>query len=957
MTPGPIRMARRLAVFRTHLFDDDPGTGQPRRECCGQPATCDRFREGECWYFAATDGDQIAARGRYRPGSALSVCERPVYSGEKGNTEEMIRRSDLVFATYSLEVGYDDPDMALVYQHYSPNNLASFIQRKGRGGRGLDDRPVTGATLSPYSPRDSWYFRRPERMLDSARFDIPLNAGNFFVRQGQVLAAVLDALAHHVTVSGGRALTLEGGRVTMTAQAKQEADRLIRLIFGAAVYRELEVADLDDLWRQAISQASPSLHAGMALTALREALPWVPRTLFATVNLPELAVRYENERGEHRTQQEEIHLAFEAATPGNMTRRYGFSLLHWLPPKSGRSPWLSDEVYRGSDGFTIPPLELGSEALLRQLPLEARQEIGPDIYPKICRPGGVALESAGRMLGAGWTANWYYDAEQRAVRRIGATEPDSRLKVHPKSRGSVRGFTYVEARPGAGHPLSTRGIEQLASRFEAFYGGRSEGSQTGLAVTTLTWGADAELRLMDPAQPDIPFTQTFTHPRSGKTLLHGYRVETEGVRLHLNSDRLTSFINGEIERQRDHPDGRWHRGQMFRYLIGSQARAAGINAYEANRAADLLFSAAGRPDLRKKLRGVVRRWDAQTLRDLLQQTFSEMLAHHPLLSARRVDRLGDALADRKFQHLFAEALESVRSDEQFAAYLRSVLIHSLAIRLKQAFVLHGRGDDRQVLVHAKLPIQFGPDAEDIITVAESGAHGDGTTRMFVENLNLVLDDWSSGTLAECPNAREDAIVLQAFQRSDRHAEWRTLDPRNPENMAGLAAELGLGPHADPASMQSVLRLFYGTESVGPERFDLYSLHGEMTAVDARLRADMAREPSQWELVSAVVRAAAEDDPEAPRLAALIRAYQGLEEACQEESLGAESRLAEQAYRLSARLCVDGCQACLHSGSDLMPGALAEPSVSRRLLERLTADRSGGIGRSSKASRARTKRTA
>ncbi len=50
------------------------------------------------------------------------------------------------------------------------------------------------------------------------------------------------------------------------------------------------------------------------------------------------------------------------------------------------------------------------------------------------------------------------------------------------------------------------------------------------------------------------------------------------MRLHLNSDRLTSFINGEIERQRDHPDGRWHQGQMFRYLIGSQARAAGINA-------------------------------------------------------------------------------------------------------------------------------------------------------------------------------------------------------------------------------------------------------------------------------------------------------------------------------------------------------------------------------------------
>ena len=89
---------------------------------------------------------------------------------------------------------------------------------------------------------------------------------------------------------------------------------------------------------------------------------------------------------------------------------------------------------------------------------------------------------------------------------------------------------------------------------------------------------------MDPAQPDIPFSQTFIHPRSGKTLLHGYRVETEGVRLHLNSDRLTSFIDAEIERHRDHPDGRWHRGQMFRYLIGSQARAAGRASGSGERA-------------------------------------------------------------------------------------------------------------------------------------------------------------------------------------------------------------------------------------------------------------------------------------------------------------------------------------------------------------------------------------
>ena len=98
---------------------------------------------------------------------------------------------------------------------------------------------------------------------------------------------------------------------------------------------------------------------------------------------------------------------------------------------------------------------------------------------------------------------------------------------------------------------------------------------------------------------------------------------------------------------------------------------------------------------------------------------------------------------------------------------------------------------------------------------------------------------------------------------------------------------------------------------------------------------MGREPSQWELVSATVRAAADNDSVTPRLAALLETYQGLEDATLEESLGAEARLADQVYRQRARLCVDGCQGCLHTGSDLMPEALAESTVSRRLLEQFT----------------------
>jgi len=101
-----------------------------------------------------------------------------------------------------------------------------------------------------------------------------------------------DSLAHYVAIHGGTGLTAEGGSARVAAPARREADQLIRSIFGEAIYRELEVAGLEDLWQQATTQTTTPLLAGMSSTTLREALPWVPRTLFATVNLPPLALPF-----------------------------------------------------------------------------------------------------------------------------------------------------------------------------------------------------------------------------------------------------------------------------------------------------------------------------------------------------------------------------------------------------------------------------------------------------------------------------------------------------------------------------------------------------------------------------------------------------------------------------------------------------------------------------------------
>ncbi|MYG80454.1 MAG: DEAD/DEAH box helicase [Gemmatimonadetes bacterium] len=58
--------------------------------------------------------------------------------------------SDVVVATASLEVGFDDPNVGAVLQHKAPRDGAQFLQRRGRAGRDPTMRPWTLVVLSDY---------------------------------------------------------------------------------------------------------------------------------------------------------------------------------------------------------------------------------------------------------------------------------------------------------------------------------------------------------------------------------------------------------------------------------------------------------------------------------------------------------------------------------------------------------------------------------------------------------------------------------------------------------------------------------------------------------------------------------------------------------------------------------------------------------------------------------------
>ena len=786
----------------------------------------------------------------------------------------MMRKSDIIFSTSSLEVGYDDPDMNLVYQHYAPVNLASFVQRKGRGGRGADDRPLTGVTLSPYSPRDSWYFRRPELMLDAADFEIPLNMNNYFVRRGQAIAALLDGLSRWKSQNQGRSpIDSVSTPVVLVRQAAAAADEFIREVLGNNIYQEFEIRGVDELWSISYAVRSEELDFARSPRDWGKSFPWMPRLLFQTINLPVLSISTE---GKAEPDQEDISLALATAAPGNMTRRYSFEDFHWVVPQDGRAPW-----------FNGPECVLREEELLygrdigsfeREIPSVVRDGLKGPFHVKLSRPTTIRMEIAGDRHGD-WVAHWAYDRAQRCVVRLGAGQ--SQLpRIQEKSQASLRGFVVVSSDQEKAANCHWSLGKQLGELY-SFVAGKGQAGKPGLRASRLFWASDITLKLEDRNRPEESLTQFFVHPETRVPMFTGYSLETEGVQLQLDSDVLDRFVDAEAGRLAGTEEERWLKGRLFRYLLSTKSAAAGLNAYHAVRLSELLQSAASRSDLRAELSRLMKMWDATRLARLLRRTFDEVLLYHPLLTGRRIDSLGEAVSGNAYRQVVQTSSREAGDPDIFKRYIRSLVINGVAVRLSQLFVLYGRGDDAHVLAHTKVPMEFGEDASDTISVFENGMHGDGTTRTFLRHFEEVAAMWRDGGLAECPSAQEDALLDHVANRDDKHAEWRSLDPNRLTDMQQLASDLNVD--SDHAPLDRVISMLFRSELVGSERFDFFDLQQEVLRIRTGLRQEVGRVPTVWELVSAATQRAATKAANTPRLAALYEAYAALQDASQEES--------------------------------------------------------------------------
>ena len=318
------------------------------------PYSADRFHDGQSW-------DLVQRVGRTLPPAADIGHLRIGRTSSQDVGVDL--DADLIVATASLEVGYNDPRVGLVIQHKAPHDTAAFIQRRGRAGRLRQMRPWTVITLSDYG-RDRLAYQAYDTLFAPEVPARSLPVGNRFVLKIQGTQALLDWLGAKLAVAGRRGDPREllrapkDGRAFNVEQIRALTDLLASLLddgplqddLAAHLRRALKVSR-DEV--QALLWEQPrALLLGVVPTALRrlrtgwrsvaadpgagpgDLLPeYVTATLFGALNVPEVRLLMPFDDVDDDSLPVEKALLREAV-PGRVSRRYGHRRDEhrtWLP--------------------------------------------------------------------------------------------------------------------------------------------------------------------------------------------------------------------------------------------------------------------------------------------------------------------------------------------------------------------------------------------------------------------------------------------------------------------------------------------------------------------------------------------------------------------------------------------------------------------------------------------------
>ena len=348
-----------------HLRSREQGRVPPgRRE---DPSL--RDAEGQYWWLAEALGHEI-------DGDVQKRIDR-TSSQDSGVAAD----ADVVVATASLEVGFDDDRVGAVLQHKAPRDAAQFLQRKGRAGRNVATRPWTIVVLSDWGyDREAW---DAYDMLFSPVVpprSLPLD--NLYVMRIQAVYSLLDWLANELRYGKNSTWADAAGPADMlskeptwmqqhrerqermagllSAVLRDGAERasLIRHLRRSLALKEGSAADVTIdklLWeapRPLLGAVVPTLRRRLvdqwraerpadddAGVRTRTPLPdFVPGNLFDDLLVPDVEFQVPWTRGETHVEHLSALRALREFLPGNVSRHFGVwasSKRHWVPLPDG----------------------------------------------------------------------------------------------------------------------------------------------------------------------------------------------------------------------------------------------------------------------------------------------------------------------------------------------------------------------------------------------------------------------------------------------------------------------------------------------------------------------------------------------------------------------------------------------------------------------------------------------
>jgi hypothetical protein len=740
----------------------------------GPDAACPLFQAGECWWVLSQEG-----KARQEP---LSIRRKSA-----GDRDQPISPGDdLIITTSALEVGYDDDALMCVIQYGAPSNIASFVQRKGRGGRQVGTRPIVITVLSPYSSAEIFLYRNQHLLTDPTFRKLPLNTQNRFLQRIHGFYAVMDWMARVAAATSGD-LDLEG----LTAQALsllkdrgedaatllalkdyvgrafslggQEAARLLADAQGILLNHYLKLVRRAEA---ELSKPEASSYGVSGRELLRDLLP---ENLFSDINLPEVRVSYSD-----RPTTESISLALVATVPGNVSFRGSFGSA-WVPPLVSESDVPRLQVRQHYTGEALE-----ERASVTALPDRALRLAGIDPEQtrslRIFRPTEIRPEPFSKDHN---TSFWYCDPRTGELRRHDRWQDAGQHEVQlaHASSGFPIGATEIRAEsedlPPAfrllpGHPaLAADALGERLARQVLLYSDEPE-NRHPIDVRLLTLGSQFSLvfheRRADTIEGAVGFTDDGDY---GEPCALGYQMTTEGLALDLAEPGLERLRLPE-------PLVAQLRYTAARHaFITALTVEHGANIFAAGHVADALLTVA---DTRRAAEGAapaaVAAWvgsGGEPVRAAVRSAVRDIYR----LSERKAEA-ALALADRPevlaaFATTYADVAAGGRTYQE---YLRDTFKYSVSQALKQtAQEIAGVEALRYVGSYTKLHVDFGQRATDRIWLYEIGVGGIGVMRATHEALRREPDRlWATlaHRMTRCPTAQEEALLRHVLAQPE---EW------------------------------------------------------------------------------------------------------------------------------------------------------------------------------------------